>query len=664
MGNALGVMQQFMSSLDNTSLSGQAALDEAVQACSGFGSIQGVIDSLVQSCASAGNKTSWLQSACGINLTNADTGAITGSDAGGSTTKTASSIVPEGNQERRYSYGTYTKSDWEGLMVTSPDKEELTKAQMHVMSGIWTWWMGEGLKLIKESYGLSFDEAGTTVKKLTITFDPPSDGWGNTLACVNPTETWAGETTELVLHVNMSYFSNMAGSPDGEEDGEYLDRTLAHELTHAVMAANIQNFAELPRFIREGAAELVHGIDDIRGNIINLLAKNPAALRAALNVNNTKGDTTVTYSSDVYAAGYMLLRYLAKQSSTGTTISNWPGTQITYASDNSTLNVGAGYSGTIWLNPQSKVEYNTGVNNIDASAADGNVALIGRGDVSAVIKGGKGTNAMWGGGSSNDVLQGGSGANTFWYGRGDGTDTVTNFHSGTDKINYYAGGFDSITASGSDVVIGAGSGSLDIKDAVGKRLDILVGGVDFRCWFGHNDQANSTVVSGDIDLYVGSSNQQDTLQVTGAASSVVNLQSNRDVWYLGIDVVDASQSTGSTILIGDAASNTLKGGSGTNAMWGGGSASDTMQGGSGADTFWYGHGDGQDTILNGQSIDTIYLYNADRSQVGFSMDGTNLKVSLGGNDTLTVADWTAASGTSKFRFADQSEYQLTTVLNK
>ena len=659
-----------MNSLDNTALSGREALDEAVQACSKFGSMQAVINSLVQGCASASDKTAWLQAACGINLTNADTGAITGSDAGVGATKTATSVVPEGNIKREYSnFTVYTKSDWQGLQVTQP--ASINDAQKHVLSGIYTWWMGEGLNLIKESYGLSFDEAGTTVKELTITFSSPPDGWGNALASVYSSESnYSGKTTSLTLHINMAYFSNISNSDrDGKQGGNYLDRTLAHELTHAVMAANIIDFAELPRFIKEGAAELVHGIDDTRGNIIQKLLRNPTALQAALDVDNTNGSTSITYSSDVYAAGYMLLRYLAKQGdnggSTGTVqppVSKWPGSQVTYSSDYSTVNVGTGFSGTVWLDANSGVTYAAEANTIDAAGADGKLILVGRGSRNAYIIGGSGSNAMWGGGASNDVMQGGSGTNTFWYGRGDGTDTVTNFHSGTDKINYYAGGFDSIAASAGDVVIGAGSGRLTVRGAAAKQLDILMNGMDFRCWFGRNDQDNSDVVTGAINLYVGSASRKDTLLLTGSQSTVVNLQSNRDIWYINIDAVDASQSTGSNILVGDTAGNTLIGGEGTTAMWGGGAASDVMQGGSGTDTFWYGHGDGQDTIVSGRTGDSIYFYNVGRGRASFSMDGSNLKLSVGGNDTLTVTNWTAASGVNTFRFADQSEYTLTSSL--
>ena len=89
----------------------------------------------------------------------------------------------------------------------------------------------------------------------------------------------------------------------------YLDRTIAHEFTHAVMAANIDYFGELPHCVKEGAAELTHGIDDERGNVIvDLLTNRKSNLQSILSSGGSQSD-----GGDSYAAGYMLLRYLAKQ---------------------------------------------------------------------------------------------------------------------------------------------------------------------------------------------------------------------------------------------------------------------------------------------------------------------------------------------------------------
>lgn len=82
----------------------------------------------------------------------------------------------------------------------------------------------------------------------------------------------------------------------------YLDRTLAHEFTHAVMATNIKNFNDMPLYLVEGAAEFTHGIDDQRGNRLVQLSDT---------MINNRNSTTGT---DPYVVGYAFLHYLNAKS--------------------------------------------------------------------------------------------------------------------------------------------------------------------------------------------------------------------------------------------------------------------------------------------------------------------------------------------------------------
>ena len=108
---------------------------------------------------------------------------------------------------------------------------------------------------------------------------------------------------------------NADGKMSGS-DNFYLDRTLAHEFTHAVMAANINYYMVLPQFVKEGMAELTHGVDDDRYSLIKSLSTNATALGNWLDTSNTN-----TGQSNAYAAGYMFFRYLARQAG-DLTISN------------------------------------------------------------------------------------------------------------------------------------------------------------------------------------------------------------------------------------------------------------------------------------------------------------------------------------------------------
>ena len=143
------VIKKFMKSLDTTSKSGKIALDAAIKACSSFGNLKSVVTQLIGDCQSATDAKTFLKEKCGIILDNKDTGAITGSDAGGSKAKTAESIVPESGAASYPSGTSFTKR---GLKVIVPKKSKLTTAQQIVVQGLYSWWIDSALNLIEQSY--------------------------------------------------------------------------------------------------------------------------------------------------------------------------------------------------------------------------------------------------------------------------------------------------------------------------------------------------------------------------------------------------------------------------------------------------------------------------------------------------------------------------------
>ncbi len=297
MASALTVIKNFMDSLNNTNKSGITALNEAVKSVSKFSSWSQLVNTMIADCKSYnGNGTAFLQRMCGINLTNSDTGAITGLDAGGGSTKTAESIIP-------WKYPSKTTFTIQGLTVTVPAKKNLSSSQQYIVGALYTWWIKNSLTLIKNSYGLSFQDSGATVKKIDVKF---YNGTNTALGYV--TYGNKKKTDTLHMRINTNFFKNIdTTNPNGVGSNKnyYLDRTVVHELTHAVMAANINYFYKLPTFIKEGTAELVHGIDDKRMEQIKSLASNSASLEKALVTGNN--------GTSAYSAGYIALRYLAKQ---------------------------------------------------------------------------------------------------------------------------------------------------------------------------------------------------------------------------------------------------------------------------------------------------------------------------------------------------------------
>ena len=307
-----GVILDFMSYLDNANLSAKEALDGAINYASG-GLFENAKDLETRFLGDMSGGD--LLGMCGIDLSNKDTGAITGLDAGGEKEKTAESIVPEhGNP-----YGGGAPSgtnEINGLSVTWPvtGSDSMKTAIAEALN---SQWLSLAMDLIDESYEMNFKETDTTCRALTVTFDdPPVSGiqpiGANTLARVVYSYDSDGKTDKLYLQVNMNYYNNLDLTDENGKQKDtndlYLDRCIAHEMTHALMAANITHFADLPHYLKEGAAELVHGIDDYRKSTIELLAKNPDQLKSALEA--TQATETGDHS---YAAGYMLLRYMAHQ---------------------------------------------------------------------------------------------------------------------------------------------------------------------------------------------------------------------------------------------------------------------------------------------------------------------------------------------------------------
>ena len=309
------VIKAFMASLNRTTLSGTAAIDEAINFATGgkFQTASAVASQFMADLNSSTSYTDFLKDYCYIILGNDDTGAITGLDAGGYALKTRFSIVPEKTPvESWVTPAAGSTTTIHGLTVHWPARGasgRLTDAEKFILAGLNSEWIARSLELIRESYELDFNtREGAIVTDIDVNFENSSD---LVLAYVNWKLNSSGKATKLSLYVNMRYYAMInTESEDGKSTSAsfYLDRVISHEFVHAVMATNIDYMSEMPVYIREGAAELVHGIDDVRrSTIVSLLTSRKDDLE---NVFLTGGNSN---DDNEYAAGFMFLRYLAKQ---------------------------------------------------------------------------------------------------------------------------------------------------------------------------------------------------------------------------------------------------------------------------------------------------------------------------------------------------------------
>ena len=275
---------------------------------------------------------------CGINLHNEDTGAITGADAGGLIIKTPTSVVPENGGIQDLQSPSSTEFTINGLtfkLNSDPDEQESyiydssDENQKYIVDSLYTWWAEEGLKLNEESYGLSFTEENITGNVMGVKFVTEDSNYmakvdadyHYTFKQTEPTIPLT-ENTKLTMTINLSHFDTIDKEGDDGVDGYagpssgYLDRTIAHEFTHAIMGATMGRVYNdyMPQYLREGLAELTHGIDDFRTSKIIELARTDKADFLEQTVFRPDLVLVGNYAEYPYAGGYMLLRYLAKQS--------------------------------------------------------------------------------------------------------------------------------------------------------------------------------------------------------------------------------------------------------------------------------------------------------------------------------------------------------------
>ena len=200
---------------------------------------------------------------------------------------------------------------YNGMYLFDGAKDRATSAEQMIIKALNSEYIKGALDLIRDSYGLSFQSGMPSVTDITVSFEHSGS---NLLAYVD--YTVAGDkATSLGLNVNLDFYGNLDqdnahGLAVGMTGAGYLDRTIAHEMTHAVMAAVIDGFDDLPLFVAEGTAELIHGIDDERRDSLKGMTADVLEQLFADGGQQGSGPT----GGDVpYTGGFIFFRYLAER---------------------------------------------------------------------------------------------------------------------------------------------------------------------------------------------------------------------------------------------------------------------------------------------------------------------------------------------------------------
>ncbi|MBE8955507.1 MAG: calcium-binding protein [Quinella sp. 2Q5] len=501
------VIKNFISNLSLTTYTGTTALDVAIRSATNnfFSSLENLKEEFFTAITNVGDGNKFLRDYCDIILDNADTGAITGSDAGNGKVKIAEDIVSEEGNVNNWSEqnpgSTVTLSS--GVKVILPstlkDGSALTENNLFLLKCL-PHWLEAGIELNDESYGLNFD--GTAVENIYVTLYNESDG---VLASCGPSGYYnsAGRATRLYLNINLRSYSNLdtsdASGKDLTSGQEHLDRTIAHELNHGLMAANVKQAYNLPAYITEGTAELVHGIDNVRRSSIVTLASDESLMRQALTSTGWTDYPTV-YSGGVklnapcYAGGFTLLRFMAKQASTDYT--------------------------KIFYGTSAGEQFETHLDDVTISAAgggdtldNGNYSSTVRGGDYVLLDGGNGNNRLTNFGGDGVTMQSSAGNDTVWNWYGSGTVVA-----GARDYIFTGAGNDTVYSAGNYATILTGDDSDTITNNGGSYVSINGGADNDSVW---SNASNVTISGGAGDDSLTNSGGSNVLFLHGGGNDTI-----------------------------------------------------------------------------------------------------------------------------------------------
>ena len=208
-----------------------------------------------------------------------------------------------------------SEEDKQAFLNLSPTYGQMKSAITTAIKGLYNYWFREGAKLNYDSLGLALD--GQTID-ISFGLGPHFDAAS---AITNSFRYDKLPSDHISLAICLFSYgklnpTNPNGSVNLEGDGSapsnfYLDRVVAHELVHAVMYATGTIKNDMPQFFVEGIADSPNGGDDYNAQHLDDMksfVENPSTLSEALEFVEGTG----THSA--YAAGNMLMRFIAKQS--------------------------------------------------------------------------------------------------------------------------------------------------------------------------------------------------------------------------------------------------------------------------------------------------------------------------------------------------------------
>lgn len=618
------VIKAFVQSLDATELKGEVAIDQALQASSNFKSVAQLRTQFLDDLKSAKNWHTFLVEKCGIILDNKDNGAISGSDTGGDTPKTAQDLLPcKGDAKKYPSDSSITVN---GLTVYGiPSKNELTEEgdnrqdRQYIIQGLNSWWLSDSLERIKEDYGLSFDSSAEANSRVRLDFveyvDDPADF---RVIAINSSEDDKGESELRTLTVQRKYTGNFGiatgTSTDEDRHGKIdffnmttFDVSLMQELVNGLVASNVKYYDSLPVWFKDGGlSKLISGIDnEYRTDIANLMTTTAALMRE----DSDSTDKTTAFenilnseSLDKYQpasisiVGYVFMRYFIKQAGTDTKF-DYDTYKKTVTVDD--LNFAVNYHDTVTM---------TGGTGNDTIVNSGSNVSIKLGKGKDLVKNYSDKVKVEGGSGADRIIN--QGAEITILG-GSGDDRINNSKYSINSSIDGGTGKDYITNTGANSTLSGGDGNDEIINNVNAINSLIDGGADNDKIENHGE--NSILIGGAGDDYVSN---------TGAKSTLIGGDGD-DELSNSINAINSSidGGDGNDKINNSAKKCTLSGGAGNDRIINAGSTVKI-----------YGQ-DGNDNIYNTSKSSSIYG-NAGNDTI--DNEGDRCRISSGkGKDIIT-----------------------------
>ena len=286
---------------------------------------------------------------------------------------------------------------------------------------------------------------------------------------------------------------------------------------------------------------------------------------------------------------------------------------------------------------------------IDASATTEDAKVIVEGVANVAT--GAGTNEVWvNGAASTGNVALGTGSDKVWFGASDKTVNVTGYDAESDVIALIGNTMDfkaKKDSTSGNVVITTGTSKLKVNTTSDFVNLVDSTGAAYKLYAGAStDSANYSTNSDSRSIFVGVGTLTSDGTVEDNTTLVLNGANNK--WGLqsaavvdkSVKTIDMSGSSADFTLVGSSTvNNTITGGNGTNYLNGGGASKDTLNGVTGAvDNFFYGKGDGDDTLVNVEADDFVQLYDvasADLASVKAD-DPSKVVITLNDKSKLTI----------------------------